>query len=60
MRLRIAVESSGGKTRISVAGELLAEGVPELEQVSRAIGESLEIDLADLGFAVSEGVEALR
>ena len=60
MGLRIDVESVGIKTRISIAGELLAEGVRELERASGATSESLELDLSDLRFADSDGVEALR
>ncbi len=50
----------GAKTRICVAGKLLAEGVGELKQAAGATGESLELDLSDLSFADSTGVEALR
>ncbi len=60
MGLRIDVESVGAKTSICVAGELLAEGVGELKQAAGANGESLELDLSDLSFADSTGVEALR
>ena len=60
MRLRIAVESRGAKTRISIAGELLVGGVPELEQVSGANGGCLELDVSDLRFADDDGVAALR
>ncbi len=60
MRLRIAVQSVGAKVRISIAGELLTEGVGELEQVLGATGDSPELDLSDLGFADDDGVQALR
>ena len=60
MTLRITVESVGAKTRISIAGELVAEGVPELEQVSGANGGCLELDLSDLRFADDDGVATLR
>ncbi len=60
MGFRIDVASVGAKTRISIAGELLAEGVGELEQAAGANGESLEFDLSDLSFADSTGVEVLR
>ena len=60
MRLRIAIESSGAKTRIIIAGELLAEGIPELEQALGVNDNSLELDLSDLSFADSDGVAALR
>ena len=60
MGLRFDVESVGIKTRMCSAGELLAEGVGELKQAAGANGESLELDLSDLRFADSDGVEALR
>ena len=60
MRLRISVESVGAKARISIAGELLAEGIGELKRTAPPTGESLELDLSDLTFADSDGVEALR
>ena len=60
MGLRIDVKSVGAKTRICVAGELLAEGVGELKRTAPPTGESLELDLSDLTFADSEGVDALR
>ena len=60
MGVRIGVATVGAKTRISIAGELLAEGVGELEQATGANGESLELDLSDLRFADSDGVATLR
>ena len=60
MGLRISVESVGARTKISVAGELLAEGVGELKQASAASGDSLELDLSELRFADDDGVAALR
>ena len=60
MGYRIDVASVGGKTRISIAGELLAEGVGELKKAGGAIGGCLELDLPDLTFADADGVEALR
>ena len=60
MRLRIAVESVGIKTKIIIAGELVAEGVSELEEAMEATGGGLELDLSDLTFADDDGVAALR
>ena len=60
MGFRIDVASEGAKTRISIAGELLAEGVGELKKAAGANGELLELDLTELTFADSDGVEALR
>ena len=60
MGLRIVVESVGAKVRISIAGELVTEGVPELEQASGANGGGLELDLSDLRFADDNGVATLR
>ena len=60
MGFRIDITSVGAKTKICVAGELLAEGVGELKQAAGANGESLELDLSELRFADSDGVETLR
>ena len=60
MGMRIDVEAVGIKMRISIAGELLAEGVRELEKASEANGDTLELDLSDLSLADFSGVEALR
>ncbi len=60
MGFRIDVASVGAQTRISIAGELLAEGVGELKKAAGANGELLELDLTELTFADSDGVEALR
>lgn len=59
MGFRIDVASVCAKTRIIIAGQLLAEGVVELSQAAGANGGSLELDLSDLRFADSSGVEAL-
>lgn len=60
MGLRIEVASVGAKIRISIAGDLLADGVRELEQASGATGDFLTLDLSDLRFADSDGVATLR
>ena len=60
MGFRIDVETVGIKTRISIAGELLAEGVQGLEQALATIADVLELDLTDLTFADPDGVGALR
>ncbi len=60
MGFRIDVISLGAKTRISLAGQLSSEGVGELKQAAVANSQSLELDLSDLTFADSDGVEALR
>ena len=50
----------GAKTRISIAGELLADGVGELKQAAGAIGGCLELDLSDLRFVDDDGAATLR
>ena len=60
MGLRIDVESVGIKTRISIAGELLAEEVPELEKASGKCGGCVELDLSNLRFADSDGIKSLQ
>jgi len=56
----MTVESAGDQTRISIAGELVVQGVPEIEQVSSANGGGLEVDLSELRFADDGGAEILR
>ncbi len=60
MVFRIDVESVGSKTRISIAGELLAEGVLELERALATTADALELDLTDLTIADPDGVGVLR
>ncbi len=60
MGFRLDVKMVGIMRRISIAGDLLAQRVGELKQVAGGNGESLELDLSDLRFADSDGVEALR
>ena len=60
MGFRIDVEKVGIITRISIAGDLLAQGVGDLKQAAGENSESLELDLSDLRFADSDGVEVLR
>ena len=57
---RIDVESVGSKTRISIAGELLAEGVIELERALATTADALELDLTELTIADPDGVGVLR
>ncbi len=60
MGFRLDVKMVGIMKRISIAGDLLAGGVGELKQVAGANGESLELDLSELRFADSDGIETLR
>ena len=60
MGLRIDFKSSGNKTRIIIAGELRAGGVVELKRTLPFITDAIELDLTELTFADSDGVEAIR
>ena len=60
MGFRIDVKSVGGNTRICIAGELLAEGVLELEKALATTADALELDLTDLAIADPDGVGVLR
>ena len=61
MKLRIAQGTArSGITRIQVDGELVGEGVGELEKVCRAIDGALELDLANLRVADARGLRRIR
>jgi len=59
MQLRIVVSSESSRTIIKVDGRLDAEGVPELEKVTRDGSATLCLDLSGLRLADAEGVAAL-
>ena len=60
MSLRIDVRIVGATTTISLAGELRASDVAEVLNAAAPHGVSLELDLKELSFVDSCGVEALR
>lgn len=59
MQLRIVVSLEGLKTVVKVDGRLDAEGVPELEKVTRDKTTVLYLDLSGLRLADSQGVAVL-
>ena len=59
MQLRIVVSLEGSRTIIQVDGRLDAEGVPELEKVTRDESAALCLDLSGLRLADAEGIAAL-
>jgi|WetSurMetagenome_2_1015567.scaffolds.fasta_scaffold04110_8 anti-anti-sigma regulatory factor len=59
MQLRIVVSLEGSKTVVKVDGRLDAEGVPELEKVTRDKNAVLCLDLSGLRLADGEGIAAL-
>jgi hypothetical protein len=59
MQLRIVVSLEGLKTVVKVDGRLDAEGVPELDRVTRDEGAALCLDLSGLRLADAEGIAAL-
>jgi len=59
MQLRIVVSLEGSKTVVKVDGRLDAEGVPELEKVTRDKNAALYLDLSGLRLADAEGIAAL-
>lgn len=59
MQLRIVVSLEGLKTVVKVDGRLDAEGVPELEKVTRDKTTALYLDLSGLRLADAEGIAAL-
>jgi len=59
MQLRIVVSQESSRTIIKVDGRLDAEGVPELDKVTRDGSATLCLDLSGLRLADAEGVAAL-
>ena len=60
MDLRIVVSKKDSKTLVQVDGRLAAEGVPELEKVTRKAGPALCLDLSGLRLADDAGIVAIR
>jgi hypothetical protein len=59
MQLRIVVSLEGSRRVVKVEGRLDAEGVPELENVTRDVCAALCLDLSDLRLTDGEGIAAL-
>jgi len=59
MQLRIVVSLKDSRTVIKVDGRLDAEGVPELEKVTRDESATLCLDLSGLRLADADGIAAL-
>jgi len=60
VRLRITTRRERGATLIQVDGELLAEGVPELDTACRSAQGRIRLDLSNLRSADAFGIESLR
>jgi ABC-type transporter Mla MlaB component len=60
MRLRITFDDSGNTPLLKVDGELVSEGIAELEKAVRAASGPVELDLADLRVVDADGVAAVR
>ena len=59
MQLRIVVSLEGSRRDVKLDGRLDAEGVPELEKVTRDESSALRLDLSGLRLADAEGIAAL-
>ena len=59
MRLRISETQNGTEKTVQVAGELVEQGVPELERVCCGCPGTLVLDLQNLRSADALGLKAL-
>ena len=57
--LRITLSSESSRTVLQVAGELVGEGVAELEKVVSSVAGEIVIDLSELRSADSSAVQTL-
>ncbi len=60
MDIRIDCHFNGAKTVISIAGRFCGTGVQQLEQALAQVEGPSVIDLSNLVFADSEGIDAIR
>ena len=60
MRLRITETKEGSAKVIRIEGELLAEGVSELERVCQEAAAPLRLDVTELRLVDSSGISSIR
>ncbi len=60
MAFRITKTTAGTVTTLKIAGELMREGVAELEKACASVDSPVAIDLSQLTRADAEGVRALK
>ena len=60
MRLKITVTAGETETTIMIEGELLSQGIPDLENACRSMDGAFTVDLSELVKADEEGIQALK
>ncbi len=60
MRLKITVTASETETMITIEGELVSQGISDLENACRSVDGGLALDLSELMKADEEGIHALN
>ena len=60
MGLRIDTEFKVSSTVLRIAGNLAGQSVSELEKVSSDLSGRLELDLSNLKWADTQGIDAIR
>ncbi len=60
MRLKITATAGETETTIKIEGELMRDGVSELDDACRSVDGAFAIDLSELMKADEEGIQALK
>ena len=60
VRLKITTTAAGTVTTIKIEGELLREGVSELDTACGSVDGPISLDLSDLATTDAEGMQALK
>ncbi len=60
MKLKISTTTSGTVTTIKIEGELVSQGIPDLENACGSVDGAVAFDLSELMKADEEGIQALK
>ncbi len=60
VKLKITTTTSGTVTTIKIEGELVSQGISDLENACRSVDGALALDLSELMKADEEGIHALN
>ncbi len=60
MALRITRTTAGTVTTLKIDGDLMREGVAELEKTCESVDGPVDLDLSELMRAEAEGIQALK
>ena len=60
MRLKITTTAGETETMIKIEGELVSQGISDLENACRSVDGALALDLSELMKADEEGIQALK